>query len=351
MLAPDISNFKLKHTHHTFSKCTLNGDQLDDTIAKHSFNHSICAVFPDTLNLPSDVSECFSFSTEYYKISNIPVSEFVDNVFIEAFVKRGELTALSLDTLLDIDNCAAVTPRGILVLSLTKAVFQELGVDKGPAVDLIKQMVSQKIQLHINLKNSCFKPGKKNYDRIHNRLKKMKQLTMTFVLSWESDNAKVCPSSIAAYFHKRGYVVEECFPSKTNRIDYNVKLPSESSDPDEMFEWFGLYALGAGEYPDPFHQEFLSTYPGMDMETVGQILFIQLTGLFTTRKVGKILNELRKYMDTRASIPFIGLHVQGFDDAPVSWDNKANHFLTCGDNNYSFILYSNGNASIMKIFV
>ncbi|XP_073987735.1 ribonuclease P protein subunit p40-like isoform X1 [Rhodnius prolixus] len=351
MLAPDICNFKLKHTHNTFSKCVLNGDQLDDIMAKHSFNHCVCAVFPDTLNLPADLNECFSSDTEYYKVSNLPVSEFVDNVFIEAFVKRGELTALSIDTLLDIDDCAAVTPKGFLVLSLNNDTFLKLGVDKGPSVALIRQKAANKIQLHINLKNTCFKPGRKNYDRIQNQLKKMNHLSMNFVFSWEPDSANVCPSSIAAYFHKRGYLVEECYLSKASRVDYNVKIPPKGADPEELFEWFGLHALGAREHPDPVHHEFLSTYPGMDMDNVGQVVYVQWTGLFTTRKLEKLLNKLRKYITDRQSIPFIGLHVQGFDDAPVSWDNKANRYLTYSDNSYSYILFPTGNVNIMKTFV
>uniref|UniRef100_T1ICD4 Uncharacterized protein n=2 Tax=Rhodnius prolixus TaxID=13249 RepID=T1ICD4_RHOPR len=179
----------------------------------------------------------------------------------------------------------------------------------------------------------------------------MNHLSMNFVFSWEPDSANVCPSSIAAYFHKRGYLVEECYLSKASRVDYNVKIPPKGADPEELFEWFGLHALGAREHPDPVHHEFLSTYPGMDMDNVGQVVYVQWTGLFTTRKLEKLLNKLRKYITDRQSIPFIGLHVQGFDDAPVSWDNKANRYLTYSDNSYSYILFPTGNVNIMKTFV
>lgn len=58
----------------------------------------------------------------------------------------GELTALSIDTLLDIDDCAAVTPKGFLVLSLNNDTFLKLGVDKGPSVALIRQKAANKIR-------------------------------------------------------------------------------------------------------------------------------------------------------------------------------------------------------------
>ncbi|KAK9510265.1 hypothetical protein O3M35_005087 [Rhynocoris fuscipes] len=322
MLAPDICNFKPSQPHQIYWQSTLNSDSLDNLVQKHSFNHSVSALFPDTLNLPPDILNCLNVDTVYYKISNLPVSEFVDYLFIEAFINRGELTALSIDNLLDIDNCAAITPFGLLVLSLNKDLFQELGIDKGPAVDLVK--CSEKKHLLINLKETRFKPGKKNYDRIWNRLRKTKHLTMNFVLAWEPNEDKVCPSSIAAYFHKKGYLIEECIPSRSNRVDYNVRIPLDSTDPVELFEWFGLQALGFKEYSDPAHQEFLSSYVGTDdMDTVGQAVFIQWIGLFPTRKVQKFLNALRKYINEVPSIPFIGMHVQGFDDSPLSWGSSS----------------------------
>lgn len=66
-------------------------------------------------------------------------------------------------------------------------------------------------------------------------------------IHFSGTGANVCPSSIAAYFHKRGYLVEECYLSKASRVDYNVKIPPKGADPEELFEWFGLHALGARE--------------------------------------------------------------------------------------------------------
>lgn len=41
----------------------------------------------------------------------------------------GELTALSVGTCIDTDDCAAIIPSGHLVLNLTKETFQSLGLE------------------------------------------------------------------------------------------------------------------------------------------------------------------------------------------------------------------------------
>lgn len=41
----------------------------------------------------------------------------------------GQLWALSTDTHIDTDNCAAITPSGYLVLNLDKETYQTFGVE------------------------------------------------------------------------------------------------------------------------------------------------------------------------------------------------------------------------------
>lgn len=66
---------------------------------------------------------------DYYKVKNISLSELFRPVFVDTFIKNGEFSALSVDTHLDKDNCACVTPFGQLILNLRKEDFQVLGLD------------------------------------------------------------------------------------------------------------------------------------------------------------------------------------------------------------------------------
>lgn len=52
---------------------------------------------------------------------------FVLNYFI------GELTLLSVNRKIDVDNCIAITPTGHLVLSLTVEDYQKFGLEGKPS--------------------------------------------------------------------------------------------------------------------------------------------------------------------------------------------------------------------------
>lgn len=48
-------------------------------------------VLPDTLQVPSYLTEALIEDCEYYKIENFDLSELVNRNFIDCFVKEGEL--------------------------------------------------------------------------------------------------------------------------------------------------------------------------------------------------------------------------------------------------------------------
>lgn len=66
--------------------------------------------------------------SEYYRVKDLSLSELFRPEFVDTFVKNGEFSALSVDTHLDKDNCACVTPNGQLILNLHKESFQVLGL-------------------------------------------------------------------------------------------------------------------------------------------------------------------------------------------------------------------------------
>ncbi|XP_066904681.1 ribonuclease P protein subunit p40 isoform X1 [Halyomorpha halys] len=309
----------------------------------------VVAVFPDTLQIWPKVKECLSHDSDYYLFSDFQIYHFIDYGFIEAFVKKGELTALSVDKMLDVENCCCLTPSGILVLSLQRNHFLKLGIEQGPAVKI--KNIDNRNLIFINLKEECFNPKKKNFQRVYNRLKAT-NLKMDIILLWEPEDIKVCPSSVASYFHGKGINCHECNINYGEKRNYEVMLPKFNTSNVEMFEWLGIHLLGGPEINDDDNtQEYLSTYQcPEDSEIIGQVLTLQWAGLVSSKRILKLLNIMREYVSIRPGIPWVALHIHGFDDAPLSWNLQPHKFTTRGDNNYTIIFNSSKNVKVCKTF-
>lgn len=104
-------------------------------------------MLPDTLQVPSDITKSLIEDCEYYKIYNFKLHELVNKDFIDSFVKEGftfqseetirnkqfyvagEISLLSTDNWIDLDDCYCLTPTGILILSLNKETYQTFGIE------------------------------------------------------------------------------------------------------------------------------------------------------------------------------------------------------------------------------
>nr|CAD7576026.1 unnamed protein product [Timema californicum] len=163
-------------------------------LQKHVFGScqksAVSVVLPDvgTTALPETITDALVEDCDYYKVENINIKELTNKDFIEAFVKKGlrlgvqiqvtrcvlrdrlniiwalgckavlalvlhqflwvvfligthvesrscpgRLTVLSEDTSIDLDDCAALTPCGHLVLSLSRETYQKLGIEGKPS--------------------------------------------------------------------------------------------------------------------------------------------------------------------------------------------------------------------------
>ncbi|RZC41608.1 Ribonuc P 40 domain containing protein [Asbolus verrucosus] len=188
----------------------------------------------------------------------------------------------------------------------------------------------------VDLKLKHFKPGKPNYERTK---KCLEQLEQNFIVTWEPPNETVCPSSVAKYFHDRGYETKLCEIKHTTHTLYTVKIPSiEEDNHYDIVEWLGIVALEAdliNNGPDCY----LSTYetPEPNQE-VGQVKFLQWRGLFTANQVVRLYQQLRK-LDNPS---WLAMYVQGFSDSPIAWKGEEHHFYANGDNGYVFLLNNDG---------
>lgn len=81
----------------------------------------------------------------YYQVDNFPVHGLLDPNFLASFIKSGNLQARTCVTWGSVDNCAILDAAGILNLSVTKDVYQELGLVGEPDLILGKQIAKYSI--------------------------------------------------------------------------------------------------------------------------------------------------------------------------------------------------------------
>ena len=340
MLAPETWAFDPPASVLHLSEDTLDSSQkIGSLIRSHHFNHLVSVVLPDTPQVPQTILDTLSVDSEYYEIKNVSAEEFIKEDFIDAFVKQGHLTILSVGTRVDLNNCLAVTNSGHLVLSLDRESYQELGLEGKPIRS--KQKDPQRYIVTLDLTAGHFRQGKKNYERAYSCLRDCLQ-TFDVVLSWEPHDDKVCPSSVASYLCGQGLQVEVCQPKFKQRRDFNVSVPSlglanEDSDVEVMLEWLGMFCLDVASDSSE-EGEFLNSYcyPNDTIEC-GQVAFLCWEGFFTPLQIINLFNSLSEYFKDRDDIPWVSLYVQGFADMPIGWESKPHTFNTDGDCSYSII--------------
>ncbi|XP_061935998.1 ribonuclease P protein subunit p40 isoform X2 [Apis cerana] len=306
MLNPEIWNFKPPQHYFSIEEKDFKKNDIPNIIKSHYFNHSISLILPDTIRIPNELRTCIFEDSDYYRINNLNVSELINKEFIEAFVKKGELTLLTIENNIDLDNSVAITPSGHLILSLLTEDFQKLGLE-----------------------------GKVSFfDRkMHTRYEE-----------------NVCPSSVAAWFHKRKYSVFLCQQVFLQRTEYSLSIPiiSNESDTDKFFEWLGVFSI-CGDLKNNIENDYVNTYkcplPSMN---VGQVQYLQWTGFFTRNQIKNLYNAMNEYISTKNTLPWTALHVQGFLDSPVSWDLKEHTFYTDGDNSYTIVFRPAAHSIIYK---
>lgn len=110
----------------------------------------------------SKLEEFLSVDCDYYKVEDISLDEFISSEFIEKFIKSGALSALSINTRLDLDNCVCITPEGVLVLHLDKVSYQELGLE-GTLSHFANQHKNKYSKLCILFKITSFKSRCRKY--------------------------------------------------------------------------------------------------------------------------------------------------------------------------------------------
>ncbi|KAG7154956.1 Ribonuclease P protein subunit p40-like [Homarus americanus] len=289
MLNPEVVKFPAPENFVSYSQHSWHDSHND-----HSWQR-VSLLLPDTPSLPEFLHDSLTTNTEFYLIKNLPVLEFCSPVFLQAFLKTGQLYAVSCKSLLDVDNTAALTPDGQLHLILNKFTYQELSLSGTLSAHILRKPL---------------------------------------------ERFGVCPSSIAKYFHDLGYSVEERKSSLSQSIVTEVDMPvlgkdGEDTDPEDVFEWIGCQTLGVHLKTEGTTVcEVVTPKPST---LVNNVCSLQCTGFFTPRQLSSLLSQLRLWLKQRSesAVPWLSMTVYGHPDSPINWGTSEHVYHTNGDNLYT----------------
>ncbi|XP_026681261.1 ribonuclease P protein subunit p40-like [Diaphorina citri] len=217
----------------------ITTEEILQFIKFQPFNNVVCVSLPDCVQVPENIESVLRQDCEYYKIQQLPLQEFIKPLFIDTYVKKGKLLALSTSTQFHLEDCFAFSEGGHIILSVQKETYETLGLEGKPA----SPKSSSIHVISINVTDPSFSPRKKHYQRVASRFQETK-LAFDVILTWRPDDERVCPSSIAEYLARAGYNVDLCPPHVQVVHKYNTRIPDLSSNkPAHVLEWMGALAL------------------------------------------------------------------------------------------------------------
>lgn len=355
MHEPNLTKFPAPESHVEFIKHAWDDPKLDSTfqrlIDEHPFNSKVSVILPGVPSCPQSLQRKFSEDTEFYEIENLSVLEFCSPVFLQAFLNKGKVYAVSCDVRLDLDNAAALTPDGWLILLLDKFAYHELRLNGKLSAHILRRP-KERYVVKVNLKD--FVPGKPFYNKVVNAFREV-PLKFNFWITWLPDDADVCPSSIAKYFSDEGYdiVGQQIYFNSNTMNDIAVPLLDDGSsqemetegdnieipiEPENILEWIGCHLLGIVLNSEGTSVcDLLNPKPNRTLQNISSI---HATGFFVPSHIRQLIEELRLLLEDslEETTPWVSLTVYGHVDSPVTWGVTENTFYTNGDNFYTLII-------------
>uniref|UniRef100_A0A182JL25 Uncharacterized protein n=1 Tax=Anopheles atroparvus TaxID=41427 RepID=A0A182JL25_ANOAO len=372
MLCPEVFNFPIPPFNVDYIKGGKWTDmqtspKVIEAMKSLQFARMVSVVVPANERLLVDniADELTSGTCSLYLVKQFPLSEMVRTEFLEAFVKRGKLHGISSRTRLETDDCAAISPEGMLLLSLTKATYQRI---KSCSSSNFRKR--GKYYLKIDLTSA---DAKKDFEQ--------ESLAFDMIIRWIPPNVPshmgssqgnvVSIRSIEVYLRNSRQIKIQKLSAASSKlvqldetsipllgIEDGKNAPSDGQTfctPDEIMEYIGLLVLDCNIGP----HEFLSTY-SIDgcTQQVDKAWLLHQQGLFTPKEVGGIISQLANFIEDnmqpagdKCGIPWVALHVQGFPNFPLGYAGKGE----CGicydyDKAYTIVINNQGEVLLRKLF-
>lgn len=330
MLCPEVCNFpppKVKE----FKKENQTLESVRNTVNRNCFYKSIIVTCPDEIQPPSFVQAVITEDTDYYKLSNCSLVEFVEPVFIESFIKNGKIYCLSVDRNCIIDSCIAITPDGVLTLHILEHIFQTLGFEG------IKRQHNY-YEVRIDLKNI------RNYEKVKGGLKKL-ELFDLFII-WEPNNEDICPSSIAKYFNDRDVNVSVHSLTVKNLSPDVTEIPSiKDVDAEEMAEWIGLLSHEADVSST---EPYISSYSQPESENAlktSRISLYIVKGFIPSSLISHLCEKFCEYVTSRETENYwASISIQSDENSLWQWNASSPKMFQAHNSSCNIFFTHNGHT-------
>ncbi|XP_041979778.1 ribonuclease P protein subunit p40-like [Aricia agestis] len=310
MLCPEVWNFPPPKVVSFYKK----GQSIENAykiITSNNFYKSTIITCPDEMNVPKLIDEALVDDSDYYRISHCSVAVFLEPCFIKSFVKTGKLYCISVNRNCVIQNCASVTPDGILTLHVLEFIFQTLGLEgtKSPHGFM---------EIKIDLLNP-----KAGNNQTRNALAKLEKFD--FNIAWEPNTEEICPSSIAKYFADKNIPVT-CQSLEIERLSPDInEVPSLiEAEIDEVVEWIGMLAHNGDLAPT---EGYISTYSTPECASplnTKRICLLIVKGMLTPSRLNRVLNVMSEYVESREIENYWAcMSIQSMENSLWRWNPSA----------------------------
>lgn len=328
MLSPEIANFALpkiicSHKPNT----SLNS--VNKTIEMNSFYKSLVITCPDEMHTPNSIVEMITEDTDYYKLIDCPLTEFVEPSFIENFVKRGNIYCLSADRDCMVKNCVAITPDGHFTLHILDFIYQTLGFEG-------TSRPHNYYEVKIDLKTI------NKYEKLKQGLKKLELFDLYLI--WEPHEENICPSSIAKYFHDKKIKVTTHSLTMKHIMPDITEVPSiKDVDAEDMVEWIGMLAIG-GNLNET--EAYISSYSQPQSELAlktTRISVLIVKGFIPASLSITVSRQLSEFTKSRELVNYwTALSVQSEENSLWQWNASSPKMFQAHDNSLNVFFSADG---------
>lgn len=336
---------------------------LSDAIHAHPFNHACNVLLPhvdDTHPVVADIHRIYESAKNGAYFARIPLSLFLEPGFIAQYIRSGSLYALST-TRLDTQDTVCLDGRGMLILSLTKDTYQQLGLvgrpcryafgASGRMGDRKSGPVSRYI-VELPLCDASFVPGKRGFERAKQCLHAWDTLrasmgsaqlihdvpaTWSMLLVWAPPEQPGKEPRICAPINYEPLVKAGALRNAPLEIAVDVctdvwvpeRLDASNDSRDSMWsslhdalEWCGLAFWRSARIQtydrcDPR----VAIYAPPTLSKPSLFTHTGLQGLLPPALLTSILKCVWAHLEA-GCIPWACVSVAGFSDTPISWVSK-----------------------------
>lgn len=223
------------------------------------------------------------------------------------------------------DDTVALLPDQILLLSVNTESYYKLGLIGEKSTLNKKKNLIEKYRIAIELGQKCFKPDKKNYQRVLECLKRT-QMKCDFLIKWTSHEENISANSLFQYFDfvKKNcqedvllseISLQRCYP--TLRTFTNTEVATISNiDPQSENSLNNFIEWVSAQVAEVNCDDIISnTAECCDVHCA------EIKGFFTSSNVNKLLEKLKSYLSNQE---FSAIIVHGFEDSPQCWSGRNN---------------------------